>query len=388
MDQRVDCPGCNQPQSRKNVSRPLKLCKKMGDLLDGSGGKLRSRSSSRDTGCSGSASVSETQQPQYSPTNVSSMLMSIIQEAVQALLEQHNCYDVSQLTAYLRTYYPEITENFRAPVVIAATTAARQAAQFHYVWRDNYGSPDGHKRHYAASAASSLSFWALGLRSASRSGSAYVSQESSAVTSRSGEVAGAAPPVLSVVTAEAAGIPEPFGGTVRCLELPVPVDGEDPEFDQLMAYYQGQTQHPPLFPIVSLVGSGVAPIVSTLSPEVTEVAPITAARESALTVTLHPANLVVSATGSGVSEASADQKQMSGSLQVQVGPGSDAGLAVARETTAHTATSAAVRQDAVETRDAGDITELEEPLVIHAPSDVEDSTPPVAKSKAYSGGQK
>jgi len=35
--------------------------------------------------------------------------------------------------------------NFRAPVVIAATTAARQAAQFHYVWRDNYCSPDGHR---------------------------------------------------------------------------------------------------------------------------------------------------------------------------------------------------------------------------------------------------
>jgi len=44
-----------------------------------------------------------------------------------------------------------------------------------------------------------------------------------------------------------------------------------------------------------------------------------------------------------------------------------------------------------EDRDAGDIRdvcELEEPLVIHAPSDVEDSTPPVAKSKACSGGQK
>ena len=45
----------------------------------------------------------------------------------------------------------------------------------------------------------------------------------------------------------------------------------------------------------------------------------------------------------------------------------------------------------METRDAGDIRdlcELEEPLVIHAQSDVEDSTLPVAKSKACSGGQK
>ena len=107
-----------------------------------------------------------------------------------------------------------------------------------------------------------------------------------------------------------------------------------------------------------------------------------------MTVTLYPANLLVGASGSGVSETSAVQQQMSGSLQVQVGPGSDAGLAVAKETAARTATSAAVRQDVVETRDVGDITELEEPLVIHAPNEVEDSTPPVAKSKACSGGQK
>jgi len=51
-------------------------------------------------------------------------------------------------------YYPEILENFIAPIVIAATTAARQAAQFHYVWRDNHDSPDGHNRHYAATSGS------------------------------------------------------------------------------------------------------------------------------------------------------------------------------------------------------------------------------------------
>ena len=101
-----------------------------------------------------------------------------------------------------------------------------------------------------------------------------------------------------------------------------------------------------------------------------------------------PANLLVGESGSGVSEASAVQKQMSESLQVQGDPGSDTGLAAPKETAARTATSAAVRQDVVETRDAGYIRELEEPLVMHAPSDVEDSTPPVAKSKACSGGQK
>ena len=107
-----------------------------------------------------------------------------------------------------------------------------------------------------------------------------------------------------------------------------------------------------------------------LSPgslEVTEVAPFSAARESALTMAVRSADLLVGASGSGVSEVSA------------------------KETAAHTATSAAVQQDVVKTRDAGDIKnlcELEEPLVINAPSDVEDSTPPVAKSKACSGGQK
>jgi len=121
---------------------------------------------------------------------------------------------------------------------------------------------------------------------------------------------GAAPAVSSVVTSEAVKILESSAGTVRCLELPVPVDSEDPEFSQLLAYYEGQTQHPPLSPIVSLVESGIATIVSTLSPEVTEVAPFTAARESALTVAVRSEDLLVGASGGGVSEASAAQKQI------------------------------------------------------------------------------
>jgi len=58
-------------------------------------------------------------------------------------------------------------------------------------------------------------------------------------------------------------------------------------------------------------------------PEVTEVAPFSAAGESALTVAVRSANLLVGASGSGVSEASAVQKQMSGSLQVQADPTQD-----------------------------------------------------------------
>ena len=394
MEQRVSCPGCNQSQSRKNISRHLKLCKKMVDLINVSDEKPRSRSSSRDTARSGSVRVSENQQShemQYSPTSMSTMLMSIIQEATQALLEQHNCYDVSQLTAYLRTYYPEIPENFRAPVVIAATTAARQAAHLHYVWRDNHNSPDGHKRHYAASAASSLSFLALGLRSASRSGSAYVSGGSSSTTVLPQEVAVTAPELSSTVSSEAVVVPESSTSIARCLELPVAIDDDDPEFSELMRYYQGQTQHPLLSPIVSLVGSGIAPVVSTLSAEATEFAPLTTARELASTVALRTADPSVSTSCSGVPDVPAVQKQMAGNVQVQVDPGSAIREALVKETTPQTAVSIAVRQDVVETRDAGDIRdlrELEEPLVIHAPSEIEDSTPPVTNSKACSDGQK
>ena len=45
MDQRVICTGCNQPQSRKNISRHVRLCKKMVDLVNGPDEKSRSRSS-------------------------------------------------------------------------------------------------------------------------------------------------------------------------------------------------------------------------------------------------------------------------------------------------------------------------------------------------------
>ena len=128
--------------------------------------------------------------------------------------------------------------------------------------------------------------------------------------------------------------------------------------------------------------------LSPWSQEVTEVAPFTAARESAL----HPANLLVGASGSGVSEVSAVQKQMSESLQVQGDPGSNTGLAAAKETAARTATSAAVRQDVVKTRDAGDIRnlcELQEPLVIGYTHQAMLRTVLLqSQSKACSGGQK
>ena len=90
---------------------------------------------------------------------------------------------------------------------------------------------NGRKRHYAASAASLLSFWALGLWSASRSGSAYVSQESSLAIVRPQEVAVTALELSSAVASEAVVVPESI---VRCLELPVSIDDDDPEFNELL----------------------------------------------------------------------------------------------------------------------------------------------------------
>ena len=148
----------------------------------------------------------------------------------------------------------------------------------------------------------------------------------------------------------------------------MPINGEDPEFDQLFGYYQGQTQLPLLSPIVSLVESGIAPIVSTMSSEVTEVAPST----------------------TGVLGVPAVQLQLSENAKAHVGPGSDIRVATAKQTTAQTTALATVRQDVAETLDAGnirDLHDLEEPLVIHAPSEIGDSTPPVTKPTACPGGQ-
>lgn len=63
-----------------------------------------------------------------------------------ALLDQHNKYDLPQLCSYLQSYYPEIPEMLRAPIVVAATTAARQAALLHGVVEKNVQSRDARNR--------------------------------------------------------------------------------------------------------------------------------------------------------------------------------------------------------------------------------------------------
>ena len=133
MNQRVGCPGCGRPQSRRGVGGHLGPCGRMVELLNGFDGGRGVGILRGDAGCGGSVSVSGTRRwcvVQYPPTGVGTVLMSVMHETVRALLEQHNCYDVSQLTAYLRMYYPEIPENARTPIVVAAAAAARRQRSF------------------------------------------------------------------------------------------------------------------------------------------------------------------------------------------------------------------------------------------------------------------
>ena len=111
-------------------------------------------------------------QPQvaeYVPSDLPVLSTATILEAIPALLEQHDRYDQIRLTEYLAQVFPEIPEVLRGPVVIAATAGARQAALMHGICEKNTLSEDPHKRRFSAEAASSLSFWALGLRAPHRS---------------------------------------------------------------------------------------------------------------------------------------------------------------------------------------------------------------------------
>ena len=152
--------------------------------------------------------------PGYSPTDISPLLLSVILEAVPALLDQHHRYDLPQLSQYLKTYYPEIQESLHSIVILTATTAARQAAILHGVVEKNSTSPDPKKRDFAAEAASTLSFWALGLRPVHRSGSVYRG-DSNPVS------------VDSEVPAETVERP------IDMASLPVPIT-RDAEFEDLM----------------------------------------------------------------------------------------------------------------------------------------------------------
>jgi len=72
---------------------------------------------------------------------------------------------------FLAKYYPEIPGTLHGPIVAAATLGAKRVALMHVDAEKNALSGDTKKKQMAAEAASSLSFWALGMRSPFRSAS-------------------------------------------------------------------------------------------------------------------------------------------------------------------------------------------------------------------------
>jgi len=168
---KVDCLFCGLQVEYGNLARHQK--KWCGMIRDPDGADVRSdgvselsvtprrsRSASKDGGA-------------YMPTELSTLMTSVIRDAVSALLDQHSDYTQQGLETYLAKHYPEVAENLRAPIVVAATAGARQAALMHVIWEKNVDSPDPSRRQFAAGAASSLSFWALGTLPVHRSGNVY-----------------------------------------------------------------------------------------------------------------------------------------------------------------------------------------------------------------------
>jgi len=108
-------------------------------------------------------------QESYEPTGLPTMLCSIIPSAVNELLEQHQNYNLHDLANFLGAFFPEIPAKYREVVVLSATAAANRAASLHILSEKNKQSHDPMKRRVAAEAASTLSFWGLGLRPPMRS---------------------------------------------------------------------------------------------------------------------------------------------------------------------------------------------------------------------------
>ena len=176
----MKCDCCGELKSKKNMSRHSRSCR--GSQVTVSQRVVGPSVAGEKVVVQKGESVSVSQEapglqvvpaPPYCPTGISMVLSSVLGEAVLALLDQHHMYTLAQLTNYLEKYYPEIPATTREPIVIAATLAARQAALLHGVVEKNVSSRDARKREFAAEAASTLSFWALGLRPEHRSGSAY-----------------------------------------------------------------------------------------------------------------------------------------------------------------------------------------------------------------------
>jgi len=214
----VQCDKCGKLKSKHNINRHTSSCKGrvLVDVEPNTPTRSEQQSSSgllataKDDGHSPSAT------PTYTPPAMGAVLSSLIMEVVPAILDQHDRYDLLQLSEYVGNYYPDMPQSLREPVILATVTAARRAALFHNIVEKNVGSRDNSKREFAAEAASALSFWALGLRPAHRS--------TEAQSDRSGSSA-AAPEEI-----------QPFNMTSS--SLPVPMVNGDLDFQRLMQEYQ------------------------------------------------------------------------------------------------------------------------------------------------------
>ena len=181
------------------------------------------------------------------------MLTSVLEQAVPELLEQHHCYQEDQLVGFLAKYYPEVPETLRGPIVVAATLGAKRAALMHVVGEKNAMSNDPKKKQIAAEAASSHSFWALGMRSSFRSAKLVDHASSLAEASVPSPQS---KPVLhsSVKNATSGDIIPPL----TSIQLPVPVHSGDSEFEALYNCLRPLAGSDLLSPISSTAISEVA----------------------------------------------------------------------------------------------------------------------------------
>ena len=254
MDSLVKCTGCGQFRSKSNLARHQKSCvaaADKGDMTSHEGQVFcsplaRSRSASKESGVH-SRSPQDSSPMAYAPTGLSMMMNSVILDAVNALLDQHSIYTQKGLEAYLARHYPEIPEYFRAPVVLAATAGARQAALMHHVWEKNVGSPDQGKRQFATGAASSLSFWALGMLPVHRSGNVYQPREARTSLELPQRVEPSCQSEVMVPVAVdghmATGCQEKTL-TLADVVFPVSLESRDEEFEELMMAQNSTLQLP------------------------------------------------------------------------------------------------------------------------------------------------
>ena len=170
MGDKVQCNKCGKLKSKHNINRHTSSCKGrvLVDVEPDTPIRSEQQSSSgllataKDDGHSPSATST------YTPPAMGAVLSSLIMEVVPAILDQHDRYDLLQLSEYVGSYYPDMPQFLREPVILATVTAARRASLFYNNDEKNVGSRDNSKREFAAEAASALSFWALGLRPAHR----------------------------------------------------------------------------------------------------------------------------------------------------------------------------------------------------------------------------